>query len=544
MVEHQEEAAMTATGTLPKITYTATAEQIEQMHQAFDEALAEVRRDLGRTYPMIVDGVEREGDGTFEVRAPADRELVLGRFQRGTTKDVDDAVAAATAAYPAWSARPAAERIAIIRRAAALIRERKFRLASLLILEAGKNRAEAIGEVEEGADLLDAYADQVEENNGFARDLASLDPGERNRSVLRPFGVWAVLAPFNFPHALSAGMSSGALLAGNTVVYKPASATPIAGYELARCYLDAGLPGGAFNFLTGSGETIGDPLTRHKDIDGVVFTGSKEVGLDLFKSFSTEFPKPCITEMGGKNPAIVTRHADLDKAVEGVARSAFGYSGQKCSACSRVYVERPVYDEFVDRLTQRTDELEVGDPTDRRVFVGPVIDERAVARFDEAVAAAGGGVVRTGGQRLTGDGFDRGTFVAPTVIDGLPTDHELFKRELFLPLVVVAPVDSLDQAIELANDTEYGLTAGIFSEDEREIETFFDRIEAGVVYANRKGGATTGAWPKAQSFCGWKASGSTGKGGLGPYYVQQFMREQSRTVVDDRVKAPADSRGE
>ncbi len=519
--------------TAEKITYTATPEQIEAMHQAFDEALANVRGELGKTYPMIVGGVEREGAGTFEVRAPADRELLLGRFQRGTRRDVDDAVAAAKASFPAWSGLPYKERVAILRRSAELIRERKFRLAALLILEAGKNRAEAIGEVEEGADLIDAYVDQMEENRGYVRDLASLDPGERNRSVLRPFGVWAVLAPFNFPHALSAGMSSGALVAGNTVVYKPASATPIAGYELARAYLDAGVPGGVFNFVTGSGQEVGDALTHHPGVDGVIFTGSKEVGLELYKEFSTDFPKPCITEMGGKNPAIVTRNADLTKAVEGVARSAFGFSGQKCSACSRVYVERPVYDEFVDGLVRRTAELKVGDPADRDTFVGPVIDERAVERFEEAIASARGGTIRAGGERLDGGHYDAGTFVAPTVVDGLPPDHELFKRELFLPFVVVAPVDNLDEAINLANDTEYGLTAGIFSEDREEIDRFFDQIEAGVVYANRKGGATTGAWPKAQSFCGWKASGSTGKGGLGPYYVQQFLREQSRTVVVD-----------
>jgi 1-pyrroline-5-carboxylate dehydrogenase len=519
--------------TVEKVTYTATAEQVERMHQAFDEALDAVQGELGRTYPMIVDGRERRGSGTFEVRAPANRDVLIGVFQTGTAKDVDDAVAAASAAFPAWSGRPYAERVGIMRRAAAIVRERKFRLAALLILEAGKNRAEAIGEVEEGADLIDEYARQMEEHKGFVLQLGSLDPGERNRSVLRPFGVWAVLAPFNFPHALSAGMSSGALVAGNTVVYKPASATPLAGYELARCYLDAGVPAGVFNYVTGSGGEVGERLALHPDVDGVVFTGSKEVGLDLLKHVGTDYPKPCITEMGGKNPTIVTAKADLDKAVEGVARSAFGFSGQKCSACSRVYVERPVYDNFIDRLTRRANELKVGDPAQRDVYVGPVIDDRAVARFDEAVAAAGGGTIRAGGKRL-GDGeFAAGTFVAPTVVDGLPVDHELFKRELFLPFVTVAPVDSLDEGLRLANDTEYGLTAGIFSEDKNEIERFFDGIEAGVVYANRKGGATTGAWPGCQSFCGWKASGSTGKGGLGPYYVQQFLREQSRTIVVD-----------
>jgi 1-pyrroline-5-carboxylate dehydrogenase len=528
---------------LEKITYTATPEQVAAMHEAFDRSLAELRGLLGKTYPLIINGEERAGVETFEVRSPADHDVVIGRFAVGTAADVEDAVAAAKAAFPAWSHRPWQERVDILRRAADLIRERKFHLAALLILEAGKNRVEAIGEVEEAADIIDTYTAQMEEHQGFSQRLASLDPSERNRSVLRPFGVWAVLAPFNFPHALSVGMSSGALLAGNTVVYKPASATPLSGYEIARIYADAGVPAGAFNFVTGSGEDVGEPLTHHPDVDGIVFTGSKEVGWDLFKEFSTEFAKPCITELGGKNPTIVTRNADLDKAVEGVARSAFGFSGQKCSACSRVYVEEAVYDEFMDRLTKRTQELVVGDPTDRNTYLGPVIDERAVRRYDEALKLAAAGTVRVGGQRLRGGIFDRGAYLAPTVVDGLPTDHELFKRELFLPFLVVAPVKNLDEALEKANDTEYGLCAGIFTEDRAEIADFFDRIEAGVVYANRKGGATTGAWPGCQSFTGWKGSGSTGKGGLGPYYVQQFMREQSQTVVVGEGE-PDDAAGE
>ncbi len=519
--------------TSEKITYTATAEQIERMHSAFDAALDGLAGSLGKTHPMIIDGKERTADATFDVVSPIDSSILVGRFQRGTAEDVDDAVAAAAAAYPAWSSRPWSERVAIMRRAAELIRERKFLLSALLIVEAGKNRGEAIGEVEEGADLIDEYARQMEASNGFVHDMESLDPAERNRSVLRPFGVWAVLAPFNFPHALSAGMSSGALVAGNTVVYKPASATPLAGYELTRCYLDAGVPAGVFNFVTGSGEVVGKRLTEHPDVDGVIFTGSKEVGLDLFHAFSTEFPKPCITEMGGKNPAIVTANADLDKAVEGIVRSAFGFSGQKCSACSRAYVDQSVYDDFIAKLRARAATVKVGDPRERDVFVGPVIDERAVQRFESAAESASGGDFISGGERLTGGLFDNGPYVAPTIVAGLPADHELFRNELFLPFLVVAPVESLDQALELANDTEYGLTAGIFSEDTGEIEHFFDTIEAGVVYANRRGGATTGAWPGCQSFCGWKASGSTGKGGLGPYYVQQFMREQSRTLVVD-----------
>ncbi len=514
-----------------KITYTATPDQIAAMHDEFDAALEAIKADYGTTYPLIIDGEDVIGRDTFEVRPPADRSVVLGRFQQGTAEDVDRAVAAATAAFPHWSGRPWQERVELMRKAANLIRERKYRLSAFLIHESGKSRAEGIGEIEEGADLLDEYARQVEASDGFRTPMASLDPREKNVSILRPFGVWAVLAPFNFPHALSAGMASGAMVAGNTVVFKPASATPISGYELARCFHDAGVPGGVFNFITGSGETVGERLVNHADIEGVVFTGSKEIGMDLYRSFATEFPRPIITEMGGKNPTIVTKKADLDKAVEGVARSAFGFSGQKCSACSRVYVERAIYDSFMDKLIDRSREIVVGDPGQREVFMGPVIDDRAVERFKEAIDSASGGDIRLGGN-LLGDGeYANGTFVQPTIVDGLPLDHDLFRRELFLPFLVVGAVDSLDEAIEESNDTEYGLTAGIFTEDEREITAFFDRIIAGAVYANRSGGATTGAWPGCQSFCGWKGSGSSGKGGLGPYYVQQFLREQNQTRV-------------
>lgn len=520
-----------------KITYTATPDQIEAMHDAFDEAIEEVKKEFGKTYPLIIAGEDVSGRETFDVRAPADTRMVLGMFQKATADDVERAVAAAKDAFPAWSGRPWQERVELVLKAAALIRERKFRLAAILIFESGKSRAEAIGEIEEGADLLDEYARQVEAADGFRTQMGTIDPREQNVSILRPFGVWAVLAPFNFPHALSAGMSSGAIVSGNTVVFKPASDTAISGYELARCFLDAGIPGGVFNFVSGGGETVGERLATHPDVDGLVFTGSKEVGFDLYHRFATDFPKPILTEMGGKNPAIVTKNADLDKAVEGVARSAFGFSGQKCSACSRVYVERDVYDAFMDRLVERSKEFVVGDPVNRDVFVGPVIDERAVDRFEEAVSEAKAGTIRLGGETLTDGDYAYGTYVQPTIVDGLPLDHDLFKCELFLPFLAVGPVDSLDEAIREANDTEYGLTAGIFTEDENEIATFFDKIVAGVVYANRSGGATTGAWPGCQSFCGWRGSGSSGKGGLGPFYVQQFLREQSQT----RVVEPSDA---
>jgi 1-pyrroline-5-carboxylate dehydrogenase len=237
--------------------------------------------------------------------------------------------------------------------------------------------------------------------------------------------------------------------------------------------------------------------------------------------------------MGGKNPAIVTRKADLDEAAEGIMRSAFGFGGQKCSANSRVYVERPVHDELVRLLVEKTEKIVIGDPVVREHWLGPIIDERAVERHQQAVGEARrDGQVLIGGERLSDGDLARGFYVEPTVVGGLPADHRVFRDEFFAPLTAVHPVDSLDEALTLANDSVYGLTAGVYSEDQSEVQTFLDRIHAGVLYVNRRAGATTGAWPGIQAFGGWKGSGSTGKAGLSMYYVAQFMREQSHTVVD------------
>ncbi len=271
----------------------------------------------------------------------------------------------------------------------------------------------------------------------------------------------------------------------------------------------------------------------HPGVDGLTFTGSYDVGMSIYRDFATRYPKPVVCEMGGKNPAIVSRKADLELAAAGIARSAFGFSGQKCSACSRVYVERDVYEPLLEALKERASSLVVGDPTERDVFVGPVIDEGAVNRFEEAVAhSRDAGRVVVGGD-VIGESASgaKGYYLAPTVVTDLPTDDALFRDELFVPFVAVAPVDSIDEALRLANDTDLGLTAGFFSADQDEIDTFLNTIEAGVVYVNRAAGATTGAWPGVQPFGGWKGSGTSGKAGGGLYYVQQFLREQSRTVV-------------
>lgn len=323
------------------------------------------------------------------------------------------------------------------------------------------------------------------------------------------------------------------MAAGNNVVFKPSSESPVLGYELTRAYADAGIPPGVFNLVTGPGGTVGAELQENPQVDGLIFTGSKAVGMGLYHNFPKDFPKPVITEMGGKNPAIVTSKADLDQAAEGIARAAFGFGGQKCSACSRVYVEQPVKERFLTLLKEQTDRLvRVGDPTRKETFLGPLINEGAVETYLQAAdEARNGGVFLSGGKQLKSDGFEKGYFVEPAIVHNLPVNHRLFRDELFVPFLVVGAIESLDVALRLANDSEYGLCAGIYSQDKAELETFFEQIEAGVTYANRRAGATTGAWPGVNSFGGWKGSGSTGKSGLGPYYVQQFMREQSRWIV-------------
>ncbi len=518
-----------------KITYATLSADNEELQTSFDAAVERARAGLGRTYPMLIGGEERMRDETFEDRSPIDTDVVIARFPVGTREDVRDAIAAARAAFPAWRNTPWRERLAILRRAADLISERQFDYAALMALEVGKNRLEALGDVEETADLLRYYGDEFEKADGFVKPLGSLSPIESTRSVLRPYGVFGVISPFNFPMALAGGPAGGAMIAGNTVVLKPSSDAPLSGWKFGEALRDAGLPDGVFNLVTGPGETVGAELQENPGIDGMVFTGSYEVGMKLYRSFTKDYPRPIITEMGGKNPAIVTRHADLDEAAEGVMRSAFGFDGQKCSANSRVYVEKPVAAEFVAKLVEKARDITVGDPTQRETWMGPVINQRALDTFQRAVddAKASGGSIALGGEVLRTADTERGFFPTPTVVTGLPLEHRLYRDELFVPFLVVGEVDSLDEALTEANASEYGLTAGIFSHDDAEVQRFLDTIQAGVVYVNRRAGATTGAWPGIQSFGGWKGSGSSGKSGLGPYYVQQFLREQSQTVIGD-----------
>ncbi len=517
-----------------RVTYSVIDADLTELHREFDAAIRSAQAGLGQTFPSWVDGRALESGDWLESRAPSDERVLLARFHRAPASEVARAVEVAHRAQKGWARTPWQERVRRIAGAAELISKRRMELAAVASLEVGKNRLESLGDVEESADLLRYYGSQVTEAKGFVRPLGKLSAREDTRDLLRPYGVFAVISPFNFPMALAAGMSGAALLAGNAVILKPSEATPWCAQLLYECLRDAGLPDGVFQVLHGDGETVGATLARHPGIDGIAFTGSTRVGMELFRLMSTDRVRPCLLEMGGKNAAVVCESASIDDAVEGCARSAFGLSGQKCSALSRIYVARALYTKFVERLSERARGIVVGDPTRADVFVGPVIDRRAVERYERACAEAGArGTVHAGGARLGEGDLKHGHFVAPTVAS-VPRGDRLNREELFLPFVTVDAFDSLEEALGLVNDVDHGLTGGIFSQRTEDIDAFMEGAQAGVLYANRATGATTGAWPGVQSFCGWKASGSTGKGGCGPHYVAQFAREQSQTRMGSK----------
>jgi 1-pyrroline-5-carboxylate dehydrogenase len=513
-----------------KVTYSTLASPDPELDQLFDEAVVRVKAGMGETFPMYINGRERKASKTFAKVSPVDLDLVMGYFQSGSEQDARDAVKAAKEAFPEWRKTPWKKRVKLLRKAADLMSDRLFEMGAIMSLEVGKNRLEALGDVEETADLIRFYCDQMDDNDGFVVQMKSESRRHHNRSVLKPYGVWAVISPFNFPAALAGGPAGGAMVAGNTVVFKPATDTPYTGWLLTECFRDAGLPDGVFNFVTGSGRTVGQTIIDSPDVAGITFTGSYGVGMNILRTFAEgQLPRPVVAEMGGKNPTIISKKADLDKAAIGVMRSAFGLQGQKCSACSRVYVHQDVKDEFVGKLLDLTQKIRVGDPTNKQNWMGPVINKSAFEDFQRFTAdLAEHGRVLHGGKVLDMNGY----YVTPTIVDNLPADHTLWKQEMFLPIVTISEFDDLDEAMERANDVEYGLTAGFYSEDEDEVEWFLDNIQAGVLYVNRETGATTGAWPGYQAFGGWKGSGSTGKAAGSVYYVQQYMHEQSQTVVD------------
>jgi 1-pyrroline-5-carboxylate dehydrogenase len=502
---------------------------VEGFHKKFDQAIESVRKNFGKNYPMIIGGKEIYSENQFQVRSPADRNIVIANFPLASNEETLHAIESAKDAFARWSEVSYQKRVQIFMETADELSSQKFALAAIMTFENGKNRLEAMGDVDEAIDFLRFYSEQLAIKQGYSKETKSTFAHEKTRSVLKPYGVWGIISPFNFPSAIAIGMTTGALLTGNTCVLKPSSDTPLSAFKFVESIYHK-LPPAALNFVTGSGSIVGKTILESPLVDGIAFTGSKEVGMSGFRKFSEKNPRPFISEMGGKNPAIITESADIDKAADGVMRAAFGYGGQKCSACSRVYVDKKVATKFMEKLVEKTSSLKIGHPWQKDVFLGPVINESAIKKFERAseIAKKDGKIIH-GGSVLKDSEHKDGYYVQPTIVTGLSQDHELVKEELFLPFVCVSEVESFDEAIKQANSSNYGLTAGIFSQNKNDIETFFNKIEAGVTYANRQASATTGAFVGAQPFVGWKDSGISGKGAGGEYYLLQFMREQTQT---------------
>jgi 1-pyrroline-5-carboxylate dehydrogenase len=500
-------------------------------HKKYEQAVRSVRSEFSKTYPLLIGGKSVTSNKTIPHVSPIDRQLVLGYIQQGSQREIDHAIRAAGLAFETWGTTDYKSRIKVMRKIVDIVRKRKFELAAWLSFENGKNRYEAIADVDEAIDFINYYNEEMILNRGFVSP-SKTSGNEKNISVMKPYGVWAIIAPFNFPAAILVGMTIGALITGNTVIIKPASDTPIVGYKVARILMDAGLNTGVVNFVTGPGQEVGRLLVESKDIVGIGFTGSREVGYELVRASSEVKPRPVIAELGGKNAAIVTQSADIDKSVEGVVKAAFSYSAQKCSACSRVYVQKNIKSEFISKLIKKTEELILGNPVNAKTNVGPLINESSFKKFERySKLAARDGQILVGGSFKRDGSLKRGFYAQPTIVDKLPKNHVLFKDELFVPILCVSEYDKFEEAVSLCNATEYGLTAGIYTKRKEEIKKFLKEVEAGVVYVNRKASATTGAMVGRQSFGGWKDSGTTGKGTGGRYYLTQFMREQSQTIV-------------
>lgn len=517
---------------LPRVTYSNTGEDFSGVHAHLDSIIPQIEdRLLGKSRPALIGGRDRYEGRVVIAQSPIDHDISLGEFPQADAALVSDAVDAARAAFSAWRDLGHARRIALLRAGADVLEQRKWDVSVACLIEVGKSRLEAVGEVEEAIDLIRHYCDEMDRTDGFREEHPGASSAERCSVVLRPYGVFGVIAPFNFPVALSVGMVSAALVAGNTVVFKPSDSAGLTGRLVAEALIEGGLPGGVLNLVQG-GRATGEALVQNANVDGFAFTGSNAVGMTILRNAaSSTAMRPVLAEMGGKNPAFVTSSADLDVAAAGVARSAFGLSGQKCSAASKAYVANDVLDQFLDALLAATGKLIVGDPRRQAVFMGPLINDEALDRFTDASnEAASTGSIVAGGGRLQGGTFARGPYVQPTIVAGLPADHRINRDELFLPFISVLSFGDLDEAIGDANRSAFGLTAGIYAQNKDELGRFLNTIEAGVLYANRASGATTGAWPGFQTFCGWKGSGTSGKGGLGSWYVPQFMREQSRTL--------------
>jgi 1-pyrroline-5-carboxylate dehydrogenase len=491
--------------------------------QAMRRALEKVRSEFGKEYELLIGGERRRSSSKFDSVNPSNPSEVIGVHQKGTEHDAREAVEAAYEYFPTWAAVSMERRAEMLLRVAAIFRERKYEFDAWLVYEAGKTWPEAEAEIAEAIDFCEYYARQ-------AMKLAKPDPvvqlaGERDEMVYLPLGVGVVIPPWNFPLAIMVGMTTAALVVGNTVVLKPSSETPTIAAKFAEALLEAGFPAESFSLLIGSGAAIGDTIVAHPKTRFVSFTGSRDVGLHI-NELAAKTPKGqiwikrVIAEMGGKDAIIVDRETNVDQAVLGVLYSAFGYQGQKCSACSRAIVDESIYDEFLDKLKRKVETITIGPSEHFSNYMGPVISARAqksiLAYIDKGKQE---GRLIAGGDKPDADGF----FIKPTVIADVDSKASIFQEEIFGPVLAVSKARDFDDALRLANDSEYGLTGAVFTNNPQKAEKAKQQFFVGNLYINRK---CTGAMVGAHPFGGFNMSGTDSKAG-GPDYLLQFVQAKS-----------------
>jgi len=491
--------------------------------EAMRVALAFVRTQCGREHPLHIGGQTIHTGDVLKSVNPSQPSETVGLHHKATRTLAGQAVAVADACFAEWSRTPVETRVEMLRRAAAILRRRKFEFDAWLVLEAGKTWIEAEADVSEAIDFCEYYALQM--LKWAAPDPVAQLPGEQDELRYLPLGVGVIIPPWNFPLAILVGMTVAALVAGNTVVIKPSSDTPTIAAKFAEVLAEAGFPPLSYTLLVGSGGEIGDLLVEHPRTRFISFTGSREVGLRINEIAARPragqiWIKRVVAEMGGKDAIIVDDEADLDAAVQGVLASAFGYQGQKCSACSRAIVVDSVYAAFLARLVPLVQAIAVGPSDDPRNYMGPVINERSRRTIlDYIEIGRKEGRLLAGGNPAPGDGY----FVQPTVIADIDSHSRLFQEEIFGPVLAVTRARDFEHALELANDTEYGLTGAVYTRNSAKIEAAKERFFVGNLYINRK---CTGAMVGCHPFGGFNMSGTDSKAG-GPDYLLQFLQAKS-----------------
>jgi 1-pyrroline-5-carboxylate dehydrogenase len=491
--------------------------------KAMEAALKKVAGEFGKEYPMYIGGQKVVTTAKMMSVNPSHPKQVIAAFQSASAEQAAQAVEAAYKAFDSWKRVPAERRVEILFRAAKIIRERKFELAALVCYEVGKSWAEADADIAETIDFLEFYGREMLRLAG-PHEVTPMQ-GEKNFLVYIPLGVGAAIPPWNFPAAIATGMTAAALVTGNTVVLKPSEEAPAIAAKMVEILYEAGVPKEALSFLTGPGEIVGNALVKHPKTRFIVFTGSKEVGLLISEAAGKRVPgqmwiKRAVLEMGGKDATIVDEEADVDAAVEGVAQAAFGYQGQKCSACSRAIVSEKVYDTFVKKLVERAKKVTVGPSEDPNNYMGPVVSETALKTVLGYIdVGKREGKLLVGGDRAPGDGY----FVQPTVIADVDPKARIAQEEIFGPVLAVIKARDFDHALEIANGTEFGLTGGVYSQNSAKLEKAQEVFHVGNLYLNRK---CTGAMVGAHPFGGFNMSGTDSKTG-GKDYLLLFMQGKS-----------------